>query len=206
MSNLLIIGAGGHGRVVADAASLSGAWSKVAFLDDRFPMEKHSSWLVIGSTGDAVNFLEDYSDLIVGIGNNELRVKLLQKYKALGFNIPTIIHPRAVVSNDASAGEGTFIAANAVVNIGAQIGPGGIINTNSTVEHDCTLGQGVHVSPGANVAGEVTIGDYSWVGIGSSVIQGITIGSRTIIGAGSVVIHPVEDSRTVVGVPARVIK
>lgn len=206
MRNLLIVGAGGHGRVVADTASLTGRWSKISFLDDRFPMDTNLLWEVIASTDNAPLLLDEYDELIVAIGDNPLRVGLLKKFKEMGFSIPTIIHPDASISRFVEIGEGTVVFSQAVINAGSKIGIGAIINTGSTVDHDCDLGEGVHLSPGVKLAGGVTIGDYSWLGIGAVIIQQINIGNHVTVGAGSVVINSIESNTTVVGIPGRVIK
>jgi sugar O-acyltransferase (sialic acid O-acetyltransferase NeuD family) len=206
MRNLLIVGAGGHGKVVADAAIAARQWSSIAFIDDRYPMNSVLDWPVVGSMDHAGELLNQYSDLIVAIGNNFLRVRLLKKFKETGFHIPTIIHPKASVSEFAELGEGTVVFAQAAVNAGTRIGLGSIVNTGSSVDHDCILGEGVHVCPGVHLAGGVQVGNCSWLGIGSTIIQNVTIGSNVTIGAGSVILHNVEDGSTVVGVPGKVIK
>lgn len=207
MSGLLIVGAGGHGKVVADTASCNGSWDKVAFLDDRFPSFRQVlNWPVLGSIAQAPSFLEDYPDLTVAIGNNPLRVKLLRRFAELGFRLPGIVHPSAYLSETAVLGSGSVVLPQCAVNAGAVIGFGCIINTGATIDHECVLGEGVHISPGAHLGGEVTIGDFSWLGIGSSVIQQITIGKNVVIGAGTVIIKNIPDNVKVYGVPGRVVK
>ncbi|MCL5289508.1 MAG: acetyltransferase [Firmicutes bacterium] len=207
MKGLLVAGAGGHGKVVADTASETGRWDAIAFIDDRFEsLRKMIKYPVLGKLDDAPGFLGEYKDLVVAIGDNLIRVKLLKNFSDVGFNLPFIVHPTAYVSRDAIIEPGCVIFAQAAVNAGSRIGFGSIINTGSTVDHDCFLGEGVHLSPGVHLAGEVNVGDYSWLGIASSVIQRVSIGRDVIVGAGTVVVRDILDDVTVVGVPGRVIK
>lgn len=207
MTGLLIVGAGGHGRVVADTACEMGRWCKVAFVDDRYPsLTKVSCWPVIGRLDEIDSLLSEYSEIVVAIGNNHLRIDLLKKFMGMGVSLPAVVHPTAFVSSRSEINVGVVIFARAVINIGAKIGLGCIINTAATVDHDCILGEGVHLSPGANLAGGVSIGSNSWFGIGSSAIQKIEIGSNVIVGAGSAIINNIASNVTVVGVPARIIK
>lgn len=205
MKGLLIIGAGGHGRVVADTAWESGLWDNIAFLDDNICGDI-LIWPVLGRVDQAQLFLNDYGSLAVAIGDNRKRVEMLYYFAKIGFALPPVIHPRAYVSSQAVIGLGTVVFAGSVINAGAVVGAGCIVNTGATVDHDCVLEEGVHLSPGVNLAGEVKVGRCSWVGIGSSVIQQVSIGKNVMIGAGAAVIEDVEDGATVVGVPGRVIK
>lgn len=206
MSGLLVVGAGGHGRVVADTAVEDGRWNKIAFLDDRHKqIDCIMNWPVLGSLLQAQEYLHDYPDLIVAIGDNTLRVKLLRRYLQLGFKLPVLIHPTAFVSKIARLSPGTVVFPRAAVNVGVGIGFGSIINTGAIVDHDCLLGEGVHICPGASLAGEVKVGDYSWVGIGTSVIQRVSIGENVFIGAGSVIVKDTGSNVKVLGVPGRVV-
>ena len=205
--SLLVVGAGGHGRVVADAAAASGLWASLAFLDDRYPGLRHSGpWPVIGTVVDAKHLSGQFDSAVVGIGNNQRRLEILALLEKLGFALPSVRHPRAAVSVHAVLGRGTVVLANASVNIGAVLGDACIVNTNASVDHDCVLEHGVHVGPGSRLAGAVRAGTMSWIGIGASVREGGVIGARAIVGAGAVVIGQVEEGRTVVGVPARDLK
>lgn len=205
MSGLLVVGAGGHGKVVADAAKEQGCWDKIAFVDDLYPgLTECLCWPVLGKIADAEAFLLKFPSIAVAVGNNQLRVSLLKKFSVMGFGLPVIIHPSACVSSQGHIDAGAVVLANAVINAGAKISLGCIVNTAATVDHDCILAEGVHLSPGVHLAGGVTIGAYSWLGIGSSVIQKITIGANVMVGAGAAVTENVANDATVVGVPARV--
>lgn len=207
MKGLLIAGAGGHGKVVAEAAEAMGLWERIAFVDDRHAEIPEVLGLpVLGSLDDAPRLLAEYGDAVVAIGQASLRLQVMERLAAQGFGLPAIIHAAACVSPSARLGAGTVVFAMAAINAGAVIGRGGIINTGATVDHDCDLGEGAHVCPGAHLAGDVTLGDHVWVGIGANIVHGLGIGAGSIVGAGAAVVSDVESGVTVAGVPARVIR
>lgn len=207
MPSLLIIGAGGHGKVVADAALESGKWDEIIFLDDAWPeKQKNGRWDIHGKTDHLTDWKERCSGAIVAIGNNRLRMELQRTLLASGFEVVSVVHPSAQISRFATLGAGSVVFANAVVNVDATVGDGAIINTSATIDHDCILGVGVHIAPGANLGGGVTVGDFSWVGLGAAVRHYLSIGTDVTIGAGAVVINNIENGATAVGVPARPIK
>lgn len=204
MAALLIIGAGGHGKVVADAALETGRWDEILFLDDAWPEKSHNGrWKVQGKIDRLDSWLAQTKQAVIAMGNNRLRVELQSKLAEAGFEIQTIIHSSAQVSRFARIGAGSVVFANAVVNVDAEIGEAAIINTAATVDHDCLLGRGVHVAPGAHLGGGVRVGDFSWVGIGAAVRHYITIGADVTIGAGAAVVEDIPDGVIAVGVPAR---
>ncbi len=203
MKGLLVVGAGGHGRVVADAARECGSWGRIAFLDVRYPdLSSSGDWPVLGGDVDAAGLHEEFSDLVVAIGDASTRVSMLETFLSQGFNLPAIVHPDASVSRGAELGAGCVVLAQAAINFGAVLGRGCIVNTGASVDHDCSLGDGVHVSPGAHLSGEVTVGGFSWLGVGSTVIQQVNIGSETTVGAGAVVASDLPSKVTAIGVPA----
>lgn len=203
MRTLAIIGAGGHGLVVSDAAKAMGVWHRICFIDQKYPAGGYANNIQIISNNDIIKLHKKHTEIIVAIGDNKTRLSITNKYLDQGYKCATIIHPRAWVSSSANISEGTVIMANAVVNSMASISKGSIINTNATIEHECSLGAGVHVSPNACLAGNVTVGDCSWIGASSTVTQGCNIGAYVIVGAGSVVISDVINEKQVVGVPAK---
>ncbi|MDH5763291.1 MAG: acetyltransferase [Nitrospinota bacterium] len=207
MNSLLILGAGGHGKVVADTAASSGLWQKIAFLDDRYPAIKSViDWPVVGRLEDTQKILPAYSGFVVAIGDNILRAQLLKRYLDKGFKSPHIVHPKSYVSPSAEMGPGCVVFAQGVVNPGVKMEMGGIINTGASVDHDCQLGEGVHICPGARLAGEVHIGSHTMLATGASVIPRIHIGNNVMVAAGSVVISNIGNNCTVAGVPARVVR
>jgi sugar O-acyltransferase (sialic acid O-acetyltransferase NeuD family) len=206
-NNLIIIGAGGHGRVIADAAEASECWEDIAFLDDLYPkLVISGSWPVIGKVKDALNIRGKFSDAAVGIGDNVKRAKLLTNLQQLGFNLPVVVHPTAAISPHTNIGKGTVVFAQTVVNIGASLGVGCIVNTGAKIDHDCVLEAAVHISPGVSLAGGVSIGACSWIGVGTSVKQLIVIGRNVTVGIGSAVVKNLPDGVTAVGVPAHIVE
>ena len=201
---LAILGASGHGKVLADIAELTG-WKQIVFFDDAWPEKtSNGAWQVIGDTQMLLNNINNYQGIIVAIGNNKVRQQKLQQLDSAGAKIITLIHPSATVSRYTQIGLGSVIVAGAVINPDCIIGSGAIINTCSSVGHDCTLGDAVHICPGARLAGGTEVDDRAWVGVGSSVRQLIKIGADAIIGAGSAVVKDVPASTTVMGVPASI--
>lgn len=204
MAAMLILGAGGHGKVVADAAFETGNWDEVVFLDDAWPVKKvNGCWPVVGNMQELHCWRDRCKDAVVAIGNNQLRMQLQAKLLTAGFNVASVIHPAATISRYATLGAGSVVFAGAVINVDATIGDGAIINTSATVDHDCVLGVGVHVSPGAHLGGGAKVGDYAWIGIGASVKHLASLGSNTVVGAGAVVLGDIPDGVTAIGMPAR---
>lgn len=200
---LAILGASGHGKVLADIAELTG-WEKIDFFDDAWPERKNNgAWQVIGDTQKLLDSLKAYDGVIVAIGNNKIRQQKLQQLDSAGAKIITLIHPSATVSRYTKIGPGSVVVAGAVINPDCIIGSGAIINTSSSVGHDCTLGNAVHICPGARLAGGSEVNDRAWIGVGSSVRQLTRIGSDAIVGAGAAVVQDILPNITVVGVPAR---
>jgi sugar O-acyltransferase (sialic acid O-acetyltransferase NeuD family) len=206
MSSLLLIGAGGHGSVVADAALTMGTWDSIHFVDDRSDVRDVVGLPIVGAVSDLERLARSHSHAVVALGNVRLRLEMLERCRALGYELPAIVHRSAVVSPFATLGPGSVVFAQAAVNPRTSIGRGSIVNTGATVDHDCELGEGVHICPGVHIAGNVNIGARSWIGIGTSVKHGIRIGSDVTIGAGAAVVSDIGAGVTAVGVPARVIK
>lgn len=200
---VIIIGASGHGKVIADIIQLNGNIVK-GFLDDNEKIQGKLivGFPVLGKTEDYVKYPD--CEFVIAIGDADIRKRLAD---SLDVKWHTAVHPEATVSNlDTTIGEGTVIMANAVVNPSSRIGRHCIINTGAVVEHDNVLGDFVHISPNATLAGAVTVGKMTHIGVGAAVKQVISITSDCIIGAGTVVIKDITQSGTYVGVPARKIK
>jgi len=205
MKRLAVLGASGHGKVVAEIAELLG-WN-VTFFDDAFPeISTLEVWQVKGTMADLLASLSDFESCIVAIGNNDTRLDKALMLQSKQANLLTLIHPSAVVSSYSQVGVGSVVMAGAVINPFASIGLANIINTGATIDHDCILGAGVHISPGANLAGAVSIGNKSWVGIGAVIKQGLLIGERVTVGAGAVVVSNLPSNVVAIGMPAKVKK
>lgn len=198
MKTLFIIGASGHGKVIADIALKSG-YKKIYFLDDNEEIKECAGFPVVGNTR---NISSRNGDKIVAIGNAEIRARIQKGLDC----VATLIHPNAVISRRVQIGAGTVIMAGAVVNSDVVIGEGCIINTGASVDHDCRVGNFVHISVGAHVAGTCCIGERSWVGAGAVVSNNVSICSDCMIGAGAVIIKDIKKPGTFIGVPAKQIK
>ncbi|MCI4249883.1 acetyltransferase [Bacillus sp. CCB-MMP212] len=201
-TKLLIIGAGGHGRVIADIALKMKKWEYIAFLDDSENIKTSMGMEIIDKSTSVSKYIEDY-DIFVGIGNNVVRKKVQEELEDLGAIIPVLIHPSAIIGEQVYLGAGTVVMAGAVINCCTKIGKGCIINTASTIDHDNKIDDYVHISPGAHLAGTVRVGLGTWLGIGSVVINNINIINECKIGAGAVVIRDITETGTYIGIPAR---
>lgn len=204
MRRLIILGAGGHGRVVADAARLTGLWQEIIFLDDKYPEITHSAlWPIAGRLSDFAEQVQQKTEFIVAIGDNLTRMNWSKHLLSAGVNLATVIHPTAVVGCLVSLGAGSCVLAQAVINTGSKIGMAAILNSGSVIEHDCHLKDAVHVCPNAALGGGVTVGENSTIGIGSAVRHLVRIGNHVMIGAGSVVVSDIADQTVAAGIPAR---
>jgi sugar O-acyltransferase (sialic acid O-acetyltransferase NeuD family) len=205
---LLIYGAGGHGKVVADAVSCLADYEFAGFVDDD-PSRVGAAFFgytILGTRSDLRRLYEGGIDWAVpAVGDNEVRVCLLHALQEAGFNIAVIVHRSAVLAASVQLGLGTFVAAGATINPACKIGQGCIINTGATVDHDCQIDDGVHIAPGVNLCGYVHVGELTLVGVGASVLPGVRIGRRCRVGGGAAVTENVADGMTVVGVPARAV-
>jgi sugar O-acyltransferase (sialic acid O-acetyltransferase NeuD family) len=201
---LYIIGASGHGKVIADLAESLGY--TVYFYDDAYPEKKQiEHWAVLGTFDDLLQLEQDKINVAVAIGNNVIRQEKMLLCEKHHFQLPRLIHLSALISQYAQVGAGTVVLAGAVVNAFARIGRGCIINTASVVEHDCIINDFVHISPNSALAGSVSIGECSWVGIGSQINQLVNIGEHVLIGAGSTVVKNIPANVVAFGSPAKVI-
>lgn len=201
MGRLIIIGAGGQGKVLCDIAEKLNKYSSIAFLDDMAEGDR-LGYPIVGKTDDAVKYLSD-SEFIVAIGSASVRSKILDRLVSLGAEIATLVHPSAVIAKDVDIGCGTAVMAGAVINPSSRVGRGCIINTSASVDHDCVIGDLAHISVGARVAGGCSIGDGTWVGAGATVSNGISVTGSCMIGAGAVVVGDITEAGTYIGVPAK---
>ncbi|MCR5665476.1 MAG: acetyltransferase [Eubacterium sp.] len=205
-AQVVIIGASGHGKVIADIIEKSG--DKVAgFLDDALNEDDiFCGYRVLGKVPDFPKYLENHV-FIIAIGSVEPRERIARELSEKNARIYTAIHPSAQISNlDVKIAQGTVVMANAVINAGTAIGSHCIINSSAVVEHDNTIGDFTHVAVGAKIAGTVQVGKRCWIGIGACVINNINICDKCMIGAGAVVVKSIETPGTYVGIPAKLLK
>lgn len=192
---MYLYGASGHAKVIREILLAQGQ-SIAGFIDDNKETNDFMGLPVEHST-------EDKSPVIVSIGNNAIRQKVVRQ---LHCDFGTAVHPSAVVSPSATIDEGTVVMPGALINAEAQIGKHSIINTGVSIDHECVVGDFVHISPHATLCGNVHVGDGSWICAGSTIIQGVSIGRWCTIAAGSVVKRNIPDGAIVAGNPARIIK
>ena len=200
---VIVIGASGHGKVVADIVRRSGD-TLLGFLDDNEMLPPEIAGIpVLGKVADYAKYPS--VSFVIGIGSSAIREKIVRQLD--GVRWYTAIHPSAVISAlDTCIGVGCVIMANAVINPSACIGAHCIINTLAVVEHDNRVGDFAHISVGAKLGGTVSVGAHTWVGMGATVSNNVSICDHCMIGAGAVVIHDIKESGAYVGVPARKIK
>ncbi len=194
MQKIILIGGGGHCKVVIDAIRESNRYEIEGIVD--WHKDTEEKILNIPVIGNDDNLQDIYNKgiknafIAVGsIGDCILRKELYKKIKKIGFKVPIIVHPKAVIAKDVDIGEGTFVAASATSNPGTKIGKNVIINTSSSIDHDCEIGDFVHIAPGATLSGGVKVGEETHIGIGANVIQNIKISKKRFISAGSLVKH-----------------
>ena len=194
---LIIMGASGHGKVVADIAVQNG-YRDIVFLDDDENVKECGGYPVIGKNFDIIS-LDGL--LFVAIGNTAIRKQLMSENNKREF--PILIHPSAVIADNVEIGNGSVIMAGSVVNPGVKIGKGCIINTSSSIDHDCVIGDFVHVAVGSRLCGSVTVGNCTWIGAGATIKNNIYICENCMIGAGATVVRNIDSKGIYIGVPAK---
>lgn len=203
-TDLLVIGAGGHAKVVIDVARAAG-FTPVAALDPGSIGSTCNGVEVVGSDDKSAELLAaGLTQCAVAIGDNRLRLRIGERLRDMGFALPALVHPSAITSPSATIGAGTVVMPLAVINAAAAVGELVIVNSAAVVEHDCHLGNGSHVAPGTRLGGCVSIGRGAMVGIGSALRPGSSIGDFSVVGAGSTVIGDLPAECVAVGTPARV--
>ena len=203
----VVIGAGGHGRVVLDILIRAGQHEPVGFLDSdpRLLGRRVDGRRILGDLDDLPRLVSEHgiAGVLVAIGNNGVRRDFADRIEALGMVLINAIHPSANIASSAILGRNVVVAAGALVCAHCSIGDSVILNTGCIIDHETMIGTASHICPGARLAGRVTVESGAFVGIGATVIQNIRVGCESTIGAGAVVIHDVAALDTVVGVPAR---
>lgn len=201
MKTLVILGAGGHGKVCANIAYDMKNWDNIVFLDDSYPDRNRClDFDIVGQLNKTISLSSDF-EYFVAIGNNVAREKILTELKNQGKLIATLVHPTAYIGRFCTIGEGTSIHQNVVINVDTVIGKGVIVNTNVIVEHENKIGDYVHLSPSVSLGGQVTIGKRTWLGIGTTVINNISIVGDVVVGAMSLVISNIYKEGIHYGIP-----
>lgn len=204
---LIVLGAGGHAKVLVDA--LIGAGRLVRGLTDADPAKAGAAVLgvpVLGEDKKVLAFAPEAVRLVNGIGSARvpvLRRQLFDSFKKSGYFFERVVHPSAIVAPDVVLAEGAQIMAGVILQTGCRIGENVIINTRAAVDHDCVIGSHVHLAPGVTLCGNVEVGEGSHIGAGATVIQGVRIGCNCMVAAGAVVIRDIPDGVTVAGLPAK---
>lgn len=197
--NVIILGVGGHGKVIADIVIRSGD-RIMGFLDDRDDLDSFLGFPVLGRCAHYIYYPD--AEFVIGIGNANIRETLSRRMK--GANWYTAVHPTACISPlDVSIGSGSVVMPCAVINPGTRIGQHCIINTGAIVEHDNILEDYVHISVGAKLCGTVHIGRKTWVGSGAVIRNNLSVCAECMLGAGTVVVKDIKKAGTYVGVPAK---
>lgn len=203
MKKILIVGTGGHGKVVLDCILARGEYAVVEFATNAEHSERFCGYPVHDESALSLSDIATkYDAVTVAIGDNKARLQKIDSLLVAGAIVPPIIHPSSSVSLYSEIGDGTQIMAFAVVNASARIGRGCIINTAAIVEHDCILGDGVHMSPQTSIGGGTSIGSFSWLCIGSTMSDHIKATENVVLGAGSTLIKDAEVAGLYVGSPA----
>ena len=205
---IIIVGAGGHARVVASILNYHYEFEVIGIADRNEDNvgEVISGYKIITTWDKLPEMRNQRIDYIaLAIGDNHEREKMFHDMKSAGFSVVTLIHPEAFLEKDCVLGQGTLVCAGAIIATNVDVGENSIINTGTIIDHEGSLGNHVHIAPGVVISGRVEIGDYSFVGTGVRIIDKIKVGRNVLIGAGSVVIEDIPDNVTAVGVPARLI-
>ncbi len=194
---LSIIGASGHGKVVAEIARLAG-YREIEFYDDNPKLSECGGWPVVGAADQCD---PHKNPVFIAIGNPKVRKSLMERFREA--EMPVLIHPSVVVAAGVTVGRGSVLMPGAVINPGSSLGAGVIVNTCASVDHDCIIGDYVHVAVGAHLCGMISVGDMTWIGAGAIVSNGISICEDCMIGAGAIVIRDIMQPGTYIGVPAK---
>ncbi|KPV44373.1 acetyltransferase [Alicyclobacillus ferrooxydans] len=205
----VIIGGGGHAKVVIDSFRRAYPECELVGVVDDCPQLSGGKVLgvpVIGHLAMLGHIRDSVDFAFIAIGDNQIRESIALKIRHLQFDFPVLVHPSAVVSSSVEIGAGTFVAAGTVLQPDIRVGAHSILNTGATIDHDCHIGDFVHICPGVHLAGAVSVGHSAHVGIGSSVIQTVSIGNSAYIGAGSTVVHDIGPGVLAYGTPCRVIR
>ncbi len=200
---LLIVGAGGHAKVVVDALTCDGAAPRPLALADDDVRRRGESMLGVTVRGPLDEARDGCSSFHIAIGHNRTRERLAQACVAAGLAPATVRHPRTVVAASATIGAGSLLAAGAIVGPSAQLGAHCIVNHGAVVDHDCVVGACTHIAPNASLGGGVRVGQRVLIGAGATLLPGVSVGDDCVVGAGAVVIGNLPAGSTFAGVPAQ---
>lgn len=205
-SPVIVIGAGGHAKVLIDILKLKSVeilgivLPKSNTLNDKF-----YGYPIIGDDEVVLEYLSQDIKLVNALGSvrsTDKRKAIFERFKRQGYNFTSVIHPSAIISSDSKLSEGIQVMAGVIIQAGCTIGENTILNTKASIDHDCLVGQHVHVAPGVTISGNVSIGECTHIGTGATIIQGIRIGANVTVAAGGVVVKNISDGLMVKGVPA----
>ncbi len=203
MRRLVLIGASGHGKVCAEIAEMSREFDEIVFLDDDEGLHKCGKYSVEGTSEDIAKFIDNNTSFFVSIGNCSHRRRIQEMIESMGGRLTKLIHPSAVISDEAMVGDGCVVMPGAIINTGSVLGRGVIVNTSGSVDHDCKIGDYDHIAVGTHICGSVNVDSDTWIGAGAVIINNVTVCSHCLIGAGAVVVDDIYESGTYVGVPAK---
>lgn len=207
MLPIVVLGGGGHARVVIDTLlELNRHVLGYTVTDPTVDNRPVFGVPCLGNDGHVHKSHPSQLEVVNGVGSIALtkpRSELYLRFHHLGYHFATIVHPSAIVSKGAVMNEGVQVLAGAVIQTGCKIGTNTIVNTRASIDHDCVIGGHVHIAPGATLSGCVHVGDGTHIGTGATIIQGIVIGESCLIAAGAVVVQDVPDGALIVGVPGR---
>jgi sugar O-acyltransferase (sialic acid O-acetyltransferase NeuD family) len=199
-TKLLIIGAGGHAKVVIESIDTK---KTNIFIADQFKYKDRCQKIFNYQVSDLKLWIDKKIQFHTAIGNNQDRRRLTENFKHLNRKEFNVIHPRSIISNSASLGNGIFIAANAIIGSEVEVMSGCIINHGSIVDHDCIIGEFSHIAPNVVLGGGVQIGEECLIGAGAIILPNIKIGNHVTIGAGAVVTKNIKNNTTIIGIPGK---
>jgi UDP-perosamine 4-acetyltransferase len=205
---VIVIGGGGHAKVLADMLKLQGR-ELLGYTDASARLASALGLRYLGTDDELRSYPPPGVQLVNGVGSIRSasnRRRIFESLKTKGYLFAGVVHPSAVIASGVQLEEGVQVMAGALIQPGCRIGANSIVNTGAIVDHDCQIGAHVHVAPGAVLSGNVCVGEETHIGSGAAIIQGMAVGARSLVGAGAVVVRDVPSDVTVHGVPARIIE
>ena len=201
MKKIILVGMGGHSKVVKDIINLKKEFKVIGYLDDKIQTKKNVDGIIYDNIKSYRNYEDEH--FCITIGNNQTREEIFKTLNLPLSKYPTLVHPTAIIGSNVEIGDGTVIMANVVVNADTKIGSHCIINTTASVGHDVIIDDYVHISPNSTLTGGVKVGSKSQIGASATIIPTVNIGRNTIVGAGATVVNNIGDQQVVIGTPAK---